>query len=219
MIAPGIWENEEVRLTLLQDDERSSLLAPGEEAVYRFSVVLTRCGEECPPGSLADWEKRTEDVWRERIERMCGSVPRLESDIPGLDDYYNRSLASGLVCLWEHPDFAMSPFPVVSGMEGAGVCCYPWDTGGYAGRMLAMMIGSGKMIELATLMANSGIESHSRFSPSGAGKDVPYSYNMWSFFNLVWSNMQQNGEGRQLYGTMHRLLLSEEERFPARWEL
>ncbi|MBB6734460.1 MGH1-like glycoside hydrolase domain-containing protein [Cohnella zeiphila] len=219
-IRDGVWENGEVRMTLINDSPLPSRLAPGEEAVCRLAVVLTPRGEECSmDASLEAWEKRTEAGWQDRIDRLCASVPRLESDIPGLEDYYRRSLVSGLICLWEHPDFAMQPFPVVSGIEGAGICCYPWDTGGYAGRLLALMIGSERMMELARLMAGSGIEQHSRFSPSGVGKDVPYSYSLWSFFNLVWSNVEQHGEGQELYGVMRNLLLSDEKRLPAWGEL
>ncbi len=219
-IGDNLWENNHVRMTVLKDASPPSPLLPGEEAVYRMAVVLTRNGEEAVVTvSLAAWEERTEAVWQERIDRLCASVPQVESDIPGLEDYYRRSLVSGLICLWEHPDFAMQPFPVVSGIEGAGICCYPWDTGGYAGRLLALMIGSDGMIELAQLMANSGIERHSRFSPSGVGKDVPYSYSLWSFFNLIWSNVEQHGEGQALYDVMRNLLLSDEDRLPAWGEL
>jgi hypothetical protein len=214
------WENQDVRMVLLREDSLPILLEPGEELVCRMAVVLMNSGEECDVSeSLMNWEKRTEEVWQERINRFCSSVPQLKSDIPGLEDYYKRSIVSGLICLWEHPDFAMQPFPAVSGIEGAGICCYPWDTGGYAGRLLAMMIGSEKMLELARLMANSGIESHSRFSPSGVGKDVPYSYSLWSFFNLIWSNIVQHGEGAELYDVLRNLLLSEENRLPAWGEL
>ncbi|CAG7652450.1 hypothetical protein ACFQI7_13905 [Paenibacillus allorhizosphaerae] len=216
----GIWENHQVRMTFLHEELRSPGISPGQEAVCRMAVVLTRSGEACTGmDSLAGWERRTEDVWLERIQRTCQAVPGLKSDIPGLEDYYRRSLVSGLICLWEHPDFAMQPFPVVSGIEGAGICCYPWDAGGYAGRMLAMLLGSGKTMELAQLMAGSGIERHSRFSPSGQGKDVPYSYSLWSFFNLVWSNLEQHGEGLALYDVMRNLLLADEERLPSWGEL
>ncbi|MBB3128502.1 hypothetical protein FHS19_003156 [Paenibacillus rhizosphaerae] len=215
-ISDDVWENEDVRMSLLHDASMPSYLAPGEDVERCMAVVLTRSGEESDnTESLAVWEKRTEVRWQDRIDHMCASLPKLESDIPGLEDYYRRSLVSGLICLWEHPDFAMQPFPVVSGIEGAGICCYPWDTGGYAGRLLAMMIGSESMMELAQLMANSGIERHSRFSPSGIGKDVPYSYSLWSFFNLIWSNMEQHGEGQQMYDVMRSLLLCDEDRLPA----
>ncbi|MEK0316146.1 MGH1-like glycoside hydrolase domain-containing protein [Cohnella sp. 56] len=220
LIREDVWENEKVRMTLYQEGQKPALLGSGEEAEFRVGVVLTRRGEATMiPQGLAAWEKWTESAWQDRIDRLCGSVPRLDSDIPGLKDYYLRSLVSGLICLWEHPDFAMQPFPVVSGIEGAGICCYPWDTGGYAGRLLSLMIGSDSMMELAKLMANSGIEAHSRFSPSGVGKDVPYAYSLWSFFNLIWSNVEQHGEGLELYDNMRKLLLSDEDRLPAWGEL
>ncbi|GGD91762.1 MGH1-like glycoside hydrolase domain-containing protein [Paenibacillus nasutitermitis] len=220
LIREGVWENEKVRMTLYQEGQEPTLLGSGEEAEFRVGVVLTRSGEATmTPQSLAAWEKWTESAWQDRIDRLCASVPRLDSDIPGLKDYYLRSLVSGLICLWEHPGFAMQPFPVVSGIEGAGICCYPWDTGGYAGRLLSLMIGSDSIMELAKLMANSGIEEHSRFSPSGVGKDVPYAYSLWSFFNLIWSNVEQHGEGLELYGKMRKLLLSDEDRLPAWGEL
>lgn len=217
----GIWENNQVRMTLLQEGVQPASLSPGQEAVYRLAIVLTPTGESATldGGSLADWEQRTNKVWQQRIERTCKSVPRLTSDIPGLEDYYRRSLISGLICLWDHPDFAMQPFPVVAGMEGAGICCYPWDAGGYAGRMLGLMLGSDKTMELAQLMADCGIERHSRFAPSGLGKDVPYSYSLWSFFNLIWCNVTQYGHGLEFYELMKKLLLADEERLPAWNEL
>lgn len=216
----GIWENDQVRVTLLQERPQTFGLPPGQEAVFRLAVVLTRSGEVCDAfDDFAGQGRRTTEVWQERLRRTCRAVPKLQSDIPGLEDYYRRSLVSGLICLWEHPDFAMRPFPVVSGIEGAGICCYPWDAGGYAGRLLAMMLGSDSMMELARLMVNSGIERHSRFSPSGLGKDVPYSYSLWSFFNLVWSNVEQHGVGRELYAELRKVLLVDEERLPAWGEL
>ncbi|MDF2962997.1 MAG: hypothetical protein K0S39_4732 [Paenibacillus sp.] len=219
-VGAGAWENNEVRVTLMQEQIQSTPVAPGKEAVYRLAILLTKVRESVPLNeSLAVWEQRTTEVWQSRIQRTCESVPRLISDIPGLEDYYRRSLVSGLICLWEHPDFAMQPFPVVAGMEGAGICCYPWDAGGYAGRMLGLMLGSGKVIELAQLMARSGIERHSRFAPSGLGKDVPYSYSLWSFFNMIWCNVTQYGEGLELYDLMKDLLLTDEERLPAWGEL
>ncbi|MDR6549138.1 MGH1-like glycoside hydrolase domain-containing protein [Paenibacillus qinlingensis] len=219
-IGAGTWENDQVRVTLLQEEIGPDLVGSGEEAVYRAAILLTKAGESVSRDeSLATWEQRTHEVWENRIQRYCEAIPQLSSDIPGLEDYYRRSLVSGLICLWEHPDFAMQPFPVVAGIEGAGICCYPWDTGGYAARILGLMLGSDKVIELAHMMARSGIERHSRFAPSGLGKDVPYSYSLWSFYNLVWCNVTQYGEGLELYDLLKNLLLHDEERLPAWGEL
>ncbi|WP_135554412.1 MGH1-like glycoside hydrolase domain-containing protein [Paenibacillus cymbidii] len=226
-VGPDIWETDRVRLTLLQELPQLTGIEPGEEAVFRLAVLLTRHGEPCADTDLVSLEQRTESIWEERIARTMASIPTLTSDIPGLEAYYRRSIVSGLVSLWEHPDFAMRPFPAVSGIEGAGICCYPWDTGGYAGRTLALLLGPPAMNELAELMAASGIGRHSRFAPSGLGRDVPYSHSLWSYFNLVWSNIEQHGEGEAagadagmpLYETLRDLLLADEQRLPACGEL
>ncbi|MGG1519316.1 hypothetical protein ABE504_28215 [Paenibacillus oryzisoli] len=220
LLEDSVWENEAVRLTLLADTPDSVPLQPNEERIVRFAAVVTPKGEAVSGASdLAAWVKATEAFWQQRLDAANRHVPTLRSDIPGLEDYYRRSLISGMVCLWYKPELAMQPFPAVAGMEGAGVCVYPWDVGGYAGKAINLLLGKDKSIELARLMAVGGIDRHSRFSPSGKGLDGVYSYSLWSFYNLMWCVTTQHGPITEMFPLLKEMLLKDEERLPHRGEL
>lgn len=216
-----VWENSKVRLSLLADTADGFELEPGEERTVHYGIILSRSGEAVNRNhySYNNWGKSATTVWQERLEEAGQRIPTLRSDIPGLEDYYRRSLLSGLVCLWYKPEFAMQPFPAVAGMEGAGICVYPWDTGGYAGKSLNLLLGQEKSSQLLRLMVDSGIDRHSRFAPDGTGLDEAYSYSLWSFYNLAWCVMAQQGIIAELFPVMRDLLLKDEERLPHWGEL
>ncbi|MBW4081550.1 hypothetical protein [Paenibacillus sp. S150] len=217
----AVWENGKVRLSLLADTGAGFELEPDQERTVHFGVILSRPGEAVhrSGASPAKWGKSAASFWQERLEEAGRQIPTLRSDIPGLENYYRRALLSGLVCLWYKPEFAIRPFPAVAGMEGAGICAYPWDTGGYAAQTLNLLFGKEKSIELLRLMVDSGIDRHSRFAPDGTGLDGAYSYSLWSFYNLAWCAMKQHGIIAELFPVMRDLLLKDEERLPHWGEL
>ncbi|MCK6486865.1 MAG: hypothetical protein L6R48_00745, partial [Planctomycetes bacterium] len=83
------------------------------------------------------------------------------------------------MCLWEIPGACMSPFVATSGLDGGAICTYPWDVGGYAPFSVAQVLGGGADA-LLERFAGFGLGAHSRFTPAGNGRDVPYAYNAFS---------------------------------------
>ncbi|KRF03692.1 hypothetical protein ASG89_02730 [Paenibacillus sp. Soil766] len=215
-----IWKTDTVRIMMLHEQLTAEML-PGEEVVFRFAVVFTAAGcDVTMPGSLAEWEQETSDSWTKRIAHAEATVPQLQSDIPGLEAYYRRSLISGLICMWEHPDFKIQPFLAVSGIDGGGISCYPWDTAGYVGQTLTMLLGPEKSADFLTFMYEGGIDRHICFFPDGTGdQPFPYSYSLWSFFHFAWSTFCQHGAVKELYPMLERILEVDEERLMHHGEL
>lgn len=104
------WSNELVNVGLYKNDERG-MLQPGQSFTTSFTIIVNKKGENLPEKvDAAELEKVELNAWQKRLETYTANVPALSSDIPELEDYYKRSLVSGLVCLWENPAFAMNPF-------------------------------------------------------------------------------------------------------------
>lgn len=217
-ITENIWENNEVRVTLLTDGHSTGRL--GEEEIHEcsFAVVFTKAWvavEE--PHNLDEWRRETLEVWEKRIEWANGKIPELRSNIPGLEDYYRRSLISGLVCLWENGAYVVSPFPATSGVDGGSICCYPWDVAGYSAQTLVMLLGE-KALDFIKLMLKSGIDKHISMSLDGGGLGwCSYSYSMWSIINLYWVVVTQTGKGFELLDDIIGLFKAEEARLEE-WE-
>lgn len=227
-----VWENGEMRITL-HNDRLSAEMEPGQECVFRIAVVMSEAGNAdesqtlntlestaSVEARLAEWEAETEERWRSVIARSEAAVPRIETDIPGLEAYYHRSLISGLICLWDHPEFKIRPFPVTSGIDGGGINNYPWDAAGYVGQTLTMLLGSEGWQQYLRFMEEGGIDRHICFAPDGTGDEpFAYSYSLWAFFHFAWSSCSQHGDGSHLYPVLKRVLEIDEDRLPRRGEL
>ncbi len=183
--AADAWGSDAVGVRLFRDHE-GLRLGSDAEGRLALAVVLAEAGAGMPANADFDaWRQETVAAWQRRLT-AASALPTLESDVPDLAEYYRRSVASALVCLWDRPDFVCRPFVATCGMDGGGICTYPWDTGGYVPRTLNLLIGPGTE-GLMAAMRGFGLERHSRFAPDGTGAQVPYSYNTWAFLNLVWN--------------------------------
>ena len=216
-IAPDIWEGGGVRAELMREGCEERLIAPGELFTCRFAVLLTHAEQSAPQESLAARAQRTKDAWQRRFDLASNRLPELHSNIPGLAEYYRRSLISGLICLWENKAFSLTPFPTTSGMDGGSVCCYPWDSAGYSAQMLVALLGSEGTQALIRAMLRCGIDAHISLAPDGTGLGwCGYAYSFWSILNLYWTLATFTGEGRELYPEIVKLFEAEEARLPER---
>ncbi|GIH14050.1 MGH1-like glycoside hydrolase domain-containing protein [Rugosimonospora africana] len=151
-------------------------LEPGAEQVFVLGVQAGQAGTRATAGD-------TTRAWEARLSDVLARVPRLSTDVPGLDAYYRRSLASGLVCLWDNPAFVTTPFVATSGMDGGAVCGYAWDTGGYAPHLLTLMLGD-RVTDVIDAMISADLTNHYAIAPDGTGLGVPYAYSAWSLITL-----------------------------------
>jgi len=212
-ITDTIWETTDCRITMLQEGNEEKCIHKDEVYECLISVVFSQNGEniKCDKG-LASWREDTIQAWKRRFHLVEEGVPQIKSNIPGLVDYYRRSLVSGLVCIWENDAFITNPFISTSGMDGGSVCCYPWDVAGYSARTITMLLGE-KALKLLTQMLNSEIDSHICMAINGKGLGAySYSYSMWSIVNMYWTILTMTGKGFQLFDSIVRLLELEENR-------
>ena len=148
------WRNERVRLRFFADTDGALELGHGAEAMRRFAVLLEQPGEATSaPPDLTALEREAEQDWQRRLDDATARLPVFASDIPDLEAYWRGALTSGLVCLWDHPGFAVRPFPATLGIEGAGLVCYLWDLGGYVPHVASMLLRDTMRPLLEALLA------------------------------------------------------------------
>lgn len=209
-------------------------LGPQDEAVFELALLL---GDDAGDASDSDggphvsgvdgggveggpgeWAAHSRAVIARRVAAALERVPRLSTDVPGLEAYYRRSLASGLVCLWDNPAFATVPFPATSGIDGGALCAYAWDTGGYAPHTLALMLG-GHVTDIVEAMVKADLTDHYAIAPDGGGTGVAYAYSAWSLVVLAHAAACHGGVAPDLVARLHDTEEQLAERFPAVGEL
>ncbi|MER5915391.1 hypothetical protein ABT124_34360 [Streptomyces sp. NPDC001982] len=190
-------------------------LGPVDEAVFELAVLLDGAG---PGGSPGELTAQSRTLTSRRAARALARVPRLTTDVPGLDAYYRRSLASGLVCLWDNPAFATVPFPATSGIDGGALCAYAWDTGGYAPHTLALLLGRG-VADVLEAMVKADLTDHYAIAPDGSGTGVAYAYSGWSLMTLAHAAACHDGIAPDLVARLHEAEAQLADRFPAAGEL
>jgi len=204
-----------VRITLRESLSQFTL-NNSEDCVCQFALVFTKTGIAADnPADLEDWQEETTKAWEKRIDLCNQKLPTLRSDIPGLEQYYKRSVISGLVCLWENDGFLFSPFFSTCGMDGGAVCCYLWDTG-YIAQILTLMQGA-KIFGLIRHLLDAGIDKNYALTPDGNGIGVRYAYSMWALINLYWAAANQCRDNIAVFSEIKDLFFKEEASL-AEWE-
>ncbi|MET7403032.1 hypothetical protein ABZS66_57085 [Dactylosporangium sp. NPDC005572] len=166
----------------------------------------------------AAWARQATARWERRLAAVLDAVPRLETDVPGLAAYWHRSLASGLVCLWDNPAFVTNPFVATSGIDGGALCAYAWDTGGYAPHLLTLMLGD-TATDLLEALLKADLTRHYAIGPDGAGLGVAYAYSGWSLVTLATAVASHRGVRPDLVERLHDTVSALDARFPAVGEL
>jgi hypothetical protein len=146
------------------------------------------------------------------VHQALSRVPVLQSDIPGLEQYYRRSLASGLVCWWDHPDFVTTPFIATSGLDGGALCAYAWDSGGYAPNLLSLMLGD-RVIDVIESFLEADLTDRYAIAPDGTGLGVAYAYSGWSLTTLCRAAAAERSLDPTLVSRLYDVLTALDKRF------
>ncbi|MFG1705310.1 hypothetical protein ACFLIM_19150 [Nonomuraea sp. M3C6] len=202
------WQAGDVTVELVHEELRQDVPAGGT-AVFALAV---RVGGGTLPGRPRELAAEATRRWEQRLAQALAGVPRLASDIPGLEAYWRGSLASGLVCLWDNPGFITSPFVATSGVDGGALCSYAWDTGGYAPHLLTLMLGDATTDVLESIM-KVDLTRHYAIAPDGTGLGVAYAYSGWSLVTLATAVAAHHGISSALVTQLHDLVEGLDARF------
>ena len=187
----------------LEKDSLSATLQPHGEVTITLDVGTS--------AAVTDAEHTTRQ-WESRLSQALGRLPTLTSDIPGLEQYYRRSLASGLVCWWDHPDFVSQPFIATSGLDGGALCAYAWDTGGYAPNLLSLMLGDNVLGIIESLL-DADLTDRYAIAPDGTGLGVAYAYSGWSLVALTRAAAAEHRLDPTVIARLYDVLIALDKRF------
>ncbi|MFC4587910.1 MGH1-like glycoside hydrolase domain-containing protein [Sphaerisporangium corydalis] len=204
------WQAGDVSVELVHEGLRQDVPAGGT-TVFALAVHIGGVPGHGRPRDLA---AESSERWRRRLAGALAGVPRLTSDIPGLEAYWRRSLVSGLVCLWDNPGFITTPFVATSGVDGGALCSYAWDTGGYAPHLLTLMLGDATVDVLESIM-KVDLTRHYAIAPDGTGLGVAYAYSGWSLITLATAVSAHLGITPDLVTRLHDMAEGLDRRFTA----
>ncbi len=190
------------------DSGLSTTLAPAGEATFVLGVQTDR-----EIGDPATDAEQTTHRWENLTVQALANVPVLTTDIPGLEQYYRRSLASGLVCWWDNPTFVTNPFIATSGIDGGAICAYAWDTGGYAPNLLSLMLGD-QVVDVIEAMLRADLTNHYAIAPDGTGLGVAYAYSGWSLVALSRAAAAERQLDNKLITRLYDVLSDLDQQFP-----
>ena len=211
-VAPNRWCNGAVEVRMRTEETRCRL-QPGAVTRMAFTVTLSEPGSTVritPDSGAVAWEKRLAD--------FGSRFPQLETSDQDLARYYDRSLLSGLVCLWENPAFALHPWIATSGMDGRALSAYVWDTAGYSPLPVCWLMG-GHAGDLLCAFHRMGLEAANQLTPGGTPAGRWYSFNQWAFLNLGWTIARWRGLDEPLFALLRDCFLTMDETLPKNGDL
>ncbi|MRG48605.1 hypothetical protein GFS24_26040 [Chitinophaga sp. SYP-B3965] len=200
-------KNDIVKVNVLQEGQHLNITPQQSQTGY-IAVVFA---ESTNNDGLAAWEKQTDEAWKKRLAWALKDIPTLKTNHAALESYYKRSIASGLVCIWEKPEFKLQPTIVTSGLDGGGMNTYLWDVAGYAPGLVSLMMGD-KLLDIARMMTAIDLENYYAFAQDGTGLGVRYAYSTTAFTALVYAIACQDRVYPDLFEQVKKLVLSDEKR-------
>ncbi|HTE26727.1 hypothetical protein [Flavitalea sp.] len=205
------WSTDKIKLNLFQEGNNLSIDPHTGKTGY-VAVVFSDVASAAPVSNdLSSWERKTNEIWQNRLKWALGNIPSLKSANSDLESYYKRAIVSGLVCIWEKPDFKLNPSLTTSGLDGGSMTSYLWDIAGYAPNLISLMMGD-KIMDIVRNMASIDLEKYNAFTQDGAGTGVRYAYSTASFTALVYAIACQKEIDPDLFAQVKRLVLKDEER-------
>lgn len=127
------------------------------------------------------------------MARIDNNLPRLTSDCPELDNLYNRSLVTYIMCHWENPDLCTQPYYSTGSVNGACMCSYLWD---YCGGLMLHPVydPEGNKKQLRAYLRNDLTKSYA-LNPVTSGPVGPwYQINQEKITMMVYHHVRATGD-------------------------
>ena len=127
--------SKEIRWENAQPHGRATVsLPPSGQATLYIAFAVGRSAEteaECKK-IAADPEQAmagAHSVYAERVQEIFQKLPRLKTNNPTLNQFYDRSLVHFLMNRWDVPEFILHPYYSTGSVRGGCVCDYLWNFG------------------------------------------------------------------------------------------
>lgn len=128
-----------------------------ERAGFSLSIGDGSAGHRAapPPERIFVRIQDCEQAARNRLAWAQSALPEISTNLPKLDEFYNRCIETVLECRWDRENFAVRPFYAV----GSWLSTLAWDTS-FASKMLAILDPSG-LRKAIVAYVDMGIMEHS----------------------------------------------------------
>ncbi|MGV8093613.1 MAG: hypothetical protein AB2L24_17275 [Mangrovibacterium sp.] len=203
------WGNDAAVIHLEGENNEFSLNANESGTAY-YTVIMTNAAVKdltVPGGDVLIG--LSQKAWENRLATFTKNIPVVRSNVEGLDEYYKRSVLTGLVCVWENPAYALNPFPSECGMDGGATCLYPWGMA-YVPNMASLMFDQ-HIITIARKLAEIDLQKYYACTLNGQGAGVKYSYDTYAYAVICDAIFKFFGPHKDLFDEAKRIILNDEQ--------